>query len=78
MWRWLVIIARDRSELWPTWSRLDTHTGRMEIHFDRRCGRRWAGPGECPNRRAQPTPETDLVRRGFLVIPHPDLAATPR
>ena len=78
MWRWLVIIARDRPELWVTWAAFYGGAGRIEILFDRRQGHTGAGWRNGPDRRARLDREAELPARGFLVIPRPDLVGASR
>lgn len=78
MWRWLVIIARDRPELWATWTCVYGSPERMEVHFDRRKGQAGTGTRGGPDRRARPNSDTELEGRGFLVIARPDLVGASR
>ena len=78
MWRWLVIIARDRPELWATWTCVYGSPERTEVHFDRRKGQAGAGTEGGPDRRARPNSDTELDGRGFLVIARPDLVGASR
>jgi hypothetical protein len=78
MWRWLVIIARDRPELWATWTCLYGGAERMEVHFDRRQVQGGTGRADAPERRARPKGDVELQERGFLVIPRPDLVGASR
>ena len=74
MWRWLVIIARDRPELWLTWASFYGGAVKVEVLLDRRQGEAGTRRGEQPERRARPGGDTELQQRGFLVIPRPELA----
>jgi hypothetical protein len=78
MWRWLVIIARDRPELWATWTCVHGGAERMAVHFDRRRGQAGTGRGAGSERRVRPNGDTELEARGFLVIPRPDLVGACR
>lgn len=78
MWRWLVIIARDRPELWASWTCFYGGAKRMEVHFDRRQGQAGTERQDGAERRARPTGDTELEERGFLVIPRPDLVGASR
>jgi hypothetical protein len=78
MWRWLVIVARDRPELWATWTCVYDGAERIAIYFDRRQGQPWTGTGDRPDRRARPNRDTDLQDHGFLVIPRPEMVGTSR
>jgi len=78
MWRWLVIISRDRPELWLTWASFYGGAARVEVLFDRRQGPAGIASGERRERRARPDCDTELQQRGFLVIPKPELAGASR
>ena len=69
MGRTLVVIARDRPELWVTWAAFYGGAETVEGLLDRRQGQPWRGRGHHPNRRAQSRRETDLHDHGFIVIP---------
>lgn len=73
MWRWLVIVARDRPELWTTWACFYGGAERISILFDRRQGQPKTATGDRPDRRVRSPRDRDLQERGFLVIPQPDL-----
>ena len=77
MWRWLVIIARDRPELWVTWVSFYGAPGKVEVLFDRRQGQPWPR-SDRSDRRTQPHGETDLEGHGFLVIPRPEMVSESR
>lgn len=51
--RWLVIIARDRSELWVTWASFYEGTETAEVIFDQRQGQPWTERRNRPDRRTQ-------------------------
>jgi len=70
----LVVIARDRPELWVTWAAFYGGTGTVEVLVDRRQGLPGTSRGDRPDRRAQPTRDADLRERGFLVIPQSEMA----
>ncbi len=78
MERYLVVIARDRPEVWLTWAAFYGSAGNVEVLVDRRQGKPWAGRGNLPDHRARPNRETALHEHGFLVIPQPELAGIPR
>ena len=69
MGRYLVIIARDRPDLWVTWAAFYGGAATVEVLVDRRQGRPCPKRGDRPDRRAQRTRESDLQERGVLVIP---------
>ena len=72
MWRWLVIIARDRPELWATWTCFYAGAERISILVDRRHAQpATATNGDRPDRRARSPRESELQERGFLVISQP-------
>jgi hypothetical protein len=75
--RWLVIIARDRPELWVTWTSFYGGAGEVEVVVDRRLSQPWAG-GDRPDRRTPSNREIDLRERGFLVIPRPETVGVSR
>lgn len=65
----LVIVARDRPELWLGWAAFYGGTGIVQLVVDRRhTPRRTRREGQ-PDRRSQPERETALQERGLLVIP---------
>ena len=69
MRRWLVIIARERLDLWVTWGCFYGGAERIDILFDRRHGPPRSGTGDCPDRRARSPHDHNLRARGFLVSP---------
>jgi hypothetical protein len=69
MLQWLVIIARDRPELWATWTAFFGGAERFEIILDRRQGQPGTATGHHPDRRVRPPRDYDVHERGFLVIP---------
>ncbi len=73
MRRWLVIIARDRPELWVTWASFYGGAGKVDVLFDRRCGLPWPERRESLDRRARPELDSDLQKHGFLVIPQTEI-----
>ncbi len=72
MWRWLVIIARDRPDLWVTWASFYGEAGAVEVRYDQRRGLPWSGREDHPDRRARLPRQSDLQERGFLVISRPE------
>jgi hypothetical protein len=78
MRQWLVIIARDRPELWVTWASFYGGAEQVEVLFDRRQGQSWPGTGGRADRRTQPHRETELLERGFLVISQPEVVSASR
>jgi hypothetical protein len=73
--RWFVIVSRDWSDLWATWSCLYRGAARIEIFFDRRQGQPWTGVGDRPERPARSPRDGDLQAHGFLVIPQPEIVS---
>ncbi len=71
MLRWLVILSRERPDLWATWASVEGNP-RFEIVYDRRQGHPWPGPGHRPARRAESGRDRGLRERGFAVLPRPD------
>jgi hypothetical protein len=78
MWRWVVIIARDRPELAPTWTRLARGAVKLDVILDRRQGHAGIAWSKGPERRGRSSPGMELQERGFLVILRPDLASASR
>ena len=78
MERRLIIIARDRPELWVTWAAFYGGAETVEVLFDRRQGRPWPEQGDRPDRRTRPNLDPDLQERGFLVFPRPEMVGTAR
>ena len=78
MRRWLVIIARDRPELWVTWASFYGGAEAVEVLVDRRQGHSWTDPQNRPERRTLSHRDTDLRKQGFLVIPQPEIVAASR
>ena len=67
----LIIVSRDRPDLFQTLVDTSSRTGVVEILFDRRQGHPWTGRGDCPQRRARSNRDRVLRERGFIVIPQP-------
>ena len=65
----LVIIARDRPDLWITWAAFYGGAATVEVLVDRRRGLPCPREAVRPDRRANRNRESDLQERGFLVIP---------
>jgi hypothetical protein len=68
MGHYLVIIARDRPDVWVTWAAFYSGAAKVDVLVDRRQGLPCPRKGERPDRRAQRTRESDLQKRGVLVI----------
>ncbi len=68
MLQWLVVIARDRPDLWATWTALYGGAERFEIVLDRRHRRPRTAQGTRPDRRVRSTSESELQARGYVVI----------
>jgi len=66
---YLVVIARDRPELWVTWAAFYGGAAQVEVLVDRRQGLSCPRRGDRRDRRAQRTRDSDLQVRGVLVIP---------
>lgn len=71
----LVIIARDRPELWLTWASFYGGAETVEIVFDRRQRQPWPRNGHQPDRRTQSRHDTSLRDQGFIVIPRPEIVS---
>jgi hypothetical protein len=78
MVRGLIIVSRDRPELFRTLVATCNQTGVVEILVDRRQGQPWTGRGDRPDRRARSNRDTHLQERGFLVIPQPEIVGASR
>jgi hypothetical protein len=76
MRRWLVIIARDRPELWVTWASFYGGAEQVEVLCDRRQGQSGTERRNRLDRRTTPHRDTDLQERGFLVIRRPEMVGT--
>jgi hypothetical protein len=68
MLQWLVIIARDRPDLWATWTSLYGGAERFEIVLDRRHGQMRPAQGNRPDRRVRSASDSELQARGYVVI----------
>ena len=78
MLQWLVIIARDRPDLWASWAAFYGGLENVDILLDRR--QAWSET-RCEgraDRRTHPDREPTLQERGFLVIPQSDMLGAPR
>lgn len=69
MRRCLVIIARDRPEVWLTWATFYGGAASVDLLLDRRHAPPGTRPAGHRERRIQPHDTTALQERGFLVIP---------
>jgi hypothetical protein len=78
MRRWLVIIARDRPEVWVTWAAFYGGAEQVEVLVERRQGQPWTGRGDRPDRRVPPHRHMDGRTQGFLVIPRPEMVGASR
>ena len=78
MWRWLVIIARNRPELWATWTCFYGGVRELEVLVDRRQDQPCTATRDRPDRRARPNRDTELHTRGFLVISRPRVLGASR
>jgi len=72
----LIIVSRDRPELFRTLVATSSQTGVVEILFDRRQGQPGTATGDHPDRRAQSSRDTLLRELGFIVIPQPNTVGT--
>ena len=71
MTRYLVIIARDRPELWETFAIIYNNVPGCEIRFDRRYDQNESMGWEGTERRAAVVRDKVLRDQGFVVIPQP-------
>ncbi len=78
MERYLVIVSRNRPELFGTLASIYGQKGEVEICFDRRKGQPWTGMGDRPERRAQLSLATEHQEHGFLVIRRPEMVGASR
>ncbi len=78
MRRWLVIIARDRPDLWVTWASFYGETGEVEVRYDQRQGLPSTERVDRSDRRAHLSRESSLWERGFLVVPRTEKAGASR
>ena len=69
MTRHLVIISRDRPELWETFAFIYNNVPGCEIRFDRRYDQRESVRWEGTERRAALARDAVLRDQGFMVIP---------
>jgi hypothetical protein len=76
--RYLIIVARDRPELFGTLATIYGQKGEVEIFFDRRRAQAGTGSRDRPERRAQAHRDAELHERGYLVIPRPEMACASR
>jgi hypothetical protein len=76
--RYLIIVARDRPELFGTLASIYGQKGEVEICFDRRREQSETERGDRPDRRAQPHLDAKLLAFGYIVIPRPDMAYASR
>jgi hypothetical protein len=74
----LIIVSRDRPELFRTLVASSSQTGVVEVLFDRRQGSPGSTTRDHPDRRAHPDRDTRLRELGFIVIPQPDTARASR
>ncbi len=72
----LIIVSRDRPELFRTLVATSSQTGVVEILFDRRQGQPGTATGDHPDRRAPSSRDTLLRELGFIVIPQPNTVGT--
>jgi hypothetical protein len=72
----LIIVSRDRPELFRTLVATSSQTGVVEIPFDRRQGQPGTATGDHHDRRAQSNRDTLLRELGFIVIPQPNMVGT--
>jgi hypothetical protein len=72
----LIIVSRDRPELFQTLVDTCSRNGIVEILLDRRQGKPWTGRGDRPQRRARSNRDRILRERGFIVVPQPNSGDT--
>jgi hypothetical protein len=76
--RRLVIIARDRPELWVSWASFYGDAATVEVLFDRRQEQPGTATGDRPDRRARSNRDAILRNRGFVLISQPNPAGASR
>lgn len=64
----LIIVARDQPELLARLTAIYAHASTVEVRVDRREGQPWTEAGDRPDRRAPPSPDTDIHDHGFIVV----------
>ena len=64
--RYLIVVARERAELWQELSQRHVGAAEVEVILDRRERRGAWGVAE---RRAPLREDTDLARQAFVVVP---------
>ncbi len=69
MERCLIIVSRDRPDLWQELTQNYAHADEVEIILDRRQGERWTPARESADRRSSTGPGTMMQDQGFVVIP---------
>jgi len=74
----LIIVSRDRPELFQTLVATSSQTGVVEILLDRRQGPSGIATGDRPDRRVRSNHDTVLRDLGFVVIPQPTMGGTSR
>ena len=73
----LIIVSRDRPDLFRVLVDTCSQTGTVDILMDRRRGQPWTGPGDRPQRRGRPNRDRILEERGFIVVPQPFARGVP-
>ena len=76
--RYVIIVSRDRPDLWETLAIVYSRQAQVEIRFDRRRGEPWTGTGDRPDRRAATHRDSVLREQGFLAILQPEIVAAAR
>ena len=74
----LIIVSRDRPELFQTLVATSSRTGVVEILFDRRQRHAGTPTGGRPDRRTRSNRDTLLRDLGFIVIPQPNMVGASR
>lgn len=69
MERCLIIVSRDRPDLWQELTQNYAHADGVEIILDRRQAERWTPARESADRRSSADPGTRMQDQGFVVIP---------
>ena len=74
MRRHLIIIARDRPDVWLNWATFYGGAESVHLILDRRHAPPQTRPASHADRRTQPNRTTALYERGFFIIPEHETA----
>ncbi len=71
MERCLIIVSRDRPDLWQELNQNYAQAEGVDIILDRRGWRRWTFPPDDTDRRSPSSIGSDFPAEGFVVVPRP-------